>query len=595
MLFVHRLLILRLLILLVCLVFVGRLAFLQLLHGDALRHDSERNRQRWVRIAAPRGLIVDRQQRVLAANVPGHVVWLVPGEVPRTGWDDLTTRLVALGIFPDRATAVDTLEEARRYPSYLPVRLLSGLDIAMISRLEEQQAFLPGIFLRDEPLRSYPEGKRASHLLGYLREIDATELAARRSLGYHGGDPIGKAGLERAFEEELRGADGGQQVEVDVHGRIQRVVQETAPQPGQSVTLTLDLDMQRVAEEALSGHRGAAVALDPRTGDILALASAPSFDLNQMTGRITPEMMQFLRGPDAPELNRATAGQYPPGSVFKIVTAAAVLETQQIQPNEFFFCDGSYHGIRCSKHSGHGSLSFTEAMAQSCNVAFMKMAERAGIEELGQMARRFGLGQPVPILPAIEVATGKNGHAGIVPEVDGVVPGPAWERKKHHRPWELGETLQVGIGQSSLSITPLQGARIIAAIANGGKLVQPRLVQRVGEYPVESGQPEAIGLSAHTVQRIAAGLRAVVAEGTAKSLDPALHIAGKTGTAQNPGGEDHAWFVGYAPREAPKIAVAVLIEHGGHGGATAAPIAQSIIRVALQGPPKVEKPGEKGH
>ena len=591
MLFVHRLLLLRLLLLLACLVFVGRLAFLQLLHGDELRKDSERNRHRWVRIAAPRGLILDRKQRVLAANVPGHVAWLVPSEVPRKGWDELATRLTDVGIFPDRDSAVVALDEARHAPSYLPVRLLSGLDIATISRIEEQQAFFPGVFLRDEPLRSYPEGTRAAHLLGYLREINSEEMLARREQGYHNGDSIGKAGLERALEDELRGVEGGQQVDVDVHGRVQRVLQDVAPQPGQSVTLTLDMDLQRAAEDALNGHRGAVVALDPRNGDILALASAPAFDLNHMTGRISTETMKWLRGPDTPELNRATAGQYPPGSVFKIVTAAAVLEKKLIQPNEFFFCDGSYHGIGCSKRSGHGSLTFTEAMAQSCNVAFMKMAERVGIMGLAHMARRFGLGQATRVLPESETV-GKTTKSGLLPEADGVVPDPQWERTKHHRPWEFGETLQVGIGQSSLAITPLQGARIIAAIANGGQLIHPRLVQRIGEYAVPGEAPDDIGLSADTVQRIAEGLRAVVAEGTAKKLDPELHIAGKTGTAQNPGGEDHAWFVGYAPREDPKIAVAVLIEHGGHGGAVAAPIAQTLIRVALQGPPPVAEKGK---
>ena len=575
MLVVHRLLLLRVILVVVCLIFAGRLAFLQVWHGDSLRKDAERNRHRWIRIAAPRGLVVDRRGHVLATNVPGHTAWLVPGEVPRTGWDDLIARLLMLGVFPDEQTAEDTLEDARRYPSYIPVRLGSDLDIAMVSRLEEQLAFLPGVYLRDEPVRAYPEGKRAAHLLGYLREISADELARRRSQGYHAGDRTGKAGLERAFEEALRGKDGGMQVEVDAHGRVQQVLQTVAAQPGQTLTLTLDQDLQRVAEEALADRHGAAVALDPRTGDILALASAPAIDLRQMTGRITPETMAWLRGPDAPELNRATAGQYPPGSVFKIVTAAAALEEGLVGPNEYFLCTGSYHGIRCSLHTGHGSLSFTEAMAQSCNVAFMKMAERVGVWRLSRMARTFGLGHSVMASPGA-------GAINIMPEAAGLVPDPNWAKKAYHRPWELGETLQMGIGQSSLAITPLQGARIIAAIANGGNLVHPRLVQRIGDMPVENEAPTSLGLRAETIRRIAAGLRAVVAEGTAKTLDPSLRIAGKTGTAQNPGGDDHAWFVGYAPREAPRIAVAVLVEHGGHGGATAAPIAQSIIRAALQ-------------
>lgn len=580
--FYYRLSIFRIVLLAVFLVFVGRLAYLQLFHGSELRKDSENNHLRLVRTPAPRGLILDRRGRVLATSVPGWAAWLVPGEVPRKTWPLMLRRLTRLGIYPDQATAESALEEYRHYPGYLPVRLASGMTIEAVSRLEEEMAFLPGVYLREEPVRYYPHKALASHLIGYQREIDAVELAALRGQHYRLGDYLGKTGIERAFEEALRGIEGGERVEVNAYGRVLRTLHTEPAQPGQSITLTIELDVQRAAERAIMHHRGAAVALDPTTGEVLALVSAPGYDLNAMSGKISPTLLAFLRGASRPEMNRVTNGTYPPGSVFKIITAAAALERGKVGQNEYFTCEGAYHGIHCWQHSGHGAVSLTEAIAQSCNVAFMKMAERVGIWAMANTAREFELGKPVGLSPRVKALL--PGEAlGILPEKRGTVPDPNWARRYLHTDWKLGDTLQVGIGQSSLAITPLQSARIIAAIANGGKLVHPSLVKSVGARQFTAEPPTPLALKPETLRRVARGLRAVVGEGTARSLDPALRIAGKTGTAQNPGGADHAWFVGYAPREAPKIAVAVLIEHGGHGGAVAAPIAEAIIRVALQG------------
>jgi len=571
----------RLLLLVIFSVFLGALVYYQVLHGAELRQASEENHLRWVRSPAPRGLILDRNGRMLATNAEALAAWLIPGEVPRKirprageaappGWPELIDELVRLGIYPDHDTADDALGEYRRHPSYLPVRLCSNLDIAMVSRIEEDLAFLPGVYLKPEPVRRYPDGTLAAHLLGYLREIDAKALAEREDAGYRGGDLIGKAGLESSFEEALRGAEGGEQVEVDAHNRVLRTLQTVAPQPGATLTLTLDCNIQRAAEQALAGHMGAVVALDPHTGDILALASAPAYDPNQMSGHISRQMQAWLLGEQRPELNRVTSGLYPPGSVFKIVTAATALEKGLVPEGATFYCDGSYHGIRCWNHAGHGSLNLTEALAQSCNVAFMKMAEKCDIIPLSDMAHRFGLGQTTGLAE--------------LPEKGGVVPNPTWAHQRFHRRWEFGETLQVGIGQSALEITPLQSARIIAAIANGGSLVTPRVVASVGNQSQPERALVPLNLQPETLRRITAGLKAVVGEGTAHHMDAGLHVAGKTGTAQNPRGADHAWFVGFAPTEAPKIAIAVLVEHGGHGGVTAAPIAEKVIRAALEGP-----------
>jgi len=320
----------------------------------------------------------------------------------------------------------------------------------------------------------------------------------------------------------------------------------------------------------LRGHRGAAVVLDPSNGDILAMASAPAYDLNRMSGRISPDYFAWMQRAQV-QMNRAANGTYPPGSVFKIITAITALESGAAQRNTWFYCDGSYNGIHCWQHSGHGSLNFTGALAHSCNVYFMKLAERAGAQKLEKVSRRFGLGESSDIAGLATTASGR------LPDLQGLSA-----RELAARP--LGDTLQMGIGQTTVTITPLQAARIIAAIANRGKLVQPRLVRRVGgkEYPAKL--PTPLNLKAATLNIIAGGLRQVVETGTAKSLDPTLRIAGKTGTAQNPHGEDHAWFVGYAPADHPRVAVAILIENGGHGGAIAAPIAESVIRAALTTP-----------
>jgi len=581
--FFQRLTMLRFILLAACLIFAGRLVFLQLLQGGALREKSEHNRLRWVRVSAPRGQILDRKGREIATNIPGSAAWLVPGEVPRKAWPRVMQRLVELGIYPDPQTAEKALEDFRHFPSYLPMRLASNMNIETVTQLQESLPSLPGVYVRDEPVRSYPDRTLASHLIGYLREIDANELAALRvTKGYRLGDRLGKTGIERAYEETLRGVEGGEEVEVDAIGRVLRRLRTVPPQPGHPVTLTLDRDLQRIAEAGLAKHQGAVVALDPATGEVLALVSTPEYDLNLMSGRITPQMLAWLHGAGKPELNRATCGAYPPGSVFKIVTAVTALETGAITPNTSFYCNGVYHKIHCWQRSGHGTLALTEAVAQSCNVAFMQMAEKAGIQPLADMARRFGLGQPVGLLPQVKPLISADGKlTGIIPEQRGLVPDPNWAENVRLSPWQLGETLQVGIGQSSLNLTPLQAARIIAAIANGGQLVHPWLVKSVGSRPEPVIPPTPLGLKPATIQNVARGLRAVVAEGTAKSLDPSLHIAGKTGTAQNAGG-DHAWFVGYAPVENPKIAVAVLVENGGHGGAVAAPIAEAIIKEALK-------------
>ncbi|MEI7834374.1 MAG: penicillin-binding transpeptidase domain-containing protein, partial [bacterium] len=339
-LFNNRLLLMRVLLLLIFVTFALRLAFLQVWTGKELHDVSTRNHLRWVRFPAPRGMILDRKGRVLATSTESRTAWLVSGEVPRKGWEALYTGLVNAGIFPNVEAARAGLEYTRKHTSYQPQRLMSDLDIAQTTRIEEELPYLPGVYLNTEPTRSYPGGALAAHLIGYLSEIDEKKLAEKRSSGYRAGDRIGKTGIESAFEDILRGQDGGEQLEVDVSGRVLHRYERIEPQPGGNITLTIDLDIQRAAEEGLKGLEGAVVALDPRTGDVLAIASTPAYDLNQMSTRITPEMMELFQQNHAME-NRATSG-YPPGSVFKIITATAALEKNLIPSDASYYCDGSY-------------------------------------------------------------------------------------------------------------------------------------------------------------------------------------------------------------------------------------------------------------
>jgi penicillin-binding protein 2 len=558
---------LRIILLFFLAVFIIRLGWLQLVQGEKLRHDSERNYYRWVSLPAPRGIIYDRKGKPLAYNIQSKSVWLVSGQVPRSkdkkAWRELISNLVKIGIFPDEKTAYDELSDYIKQPNYQPIRLKNDLTIGEVTKLEEEMPYLPGIYVRLEPVRRYTGGSSAAHLLGYLREINAEELAERRDKGYHLKDRVGKAGVEAEYEESLRGQDGRDEVVVDALGRPLEEYKAVPYKEGNTLTLTIDSNVQRAAEAGLKGKKGAAVAINPQTGEILALVSSPSYDLNVMSKRVTPEYYRWMTRTGA-QLNRATAGLYPPGSVFKIITAATALEEGKVNPVTSYYCGGQYYSIHCWKHEGHGILNLNQAIAESCNVYFMHLAEKVQGKRLTNMARNFGLGANIDLLD-------------IMPTSRGMIPNFEKMTDRERRRWPLGNTLQMGIGQSVLTVTPLQSVRVVAAVANGGKLVTPYLVKSIGTNYQPTPKSTDIGLSPRTIQIIASGLKQVTSTGTGKSMDPTLKIAGKTGTAQNRG-DDHAWFAGYAPYDNPNIAVAVIIENGGHGGTVAAPVAQEMIK-----------------
>jgi len=547
---------------------LGRLVQLQVIQGAELQRASEQNRIRRVREAAPRGVITDRAGKVLASNRPSYAVSMLPHPDPAVRREVEETLAPLLGM-----TVTDLEQRTKAGMSTGDTCLVAeDVDRATIARIEEHAPHLPGVSIEVKPVRWYPYAKLACHVLGYVREVDEADLRRLRSRGYLQGDRAGKDGIERLQESRLRGREGGRQVEVDAGGRLVRVLGRVEPSPGRPVALTLDLPTQQAAERGLTGKRGAVVALDPETGEVLALASSPGFDPNWFTRRLDPAHWRYLNSRARPQHDRAINGRYAPGSVFKVVVAAAGLEHGLVTPQSRFTCPGVYRlgrwSFHCWRLQGHGPLSFIQGIAQSCNVVFMTVGRRVGIARLADMARRFGLGRQT----GIELSG----------ESSGLVPDPDWKRERRHQPWYPGDTCQVAIGQGDLLVTPLQAAVEIAVVANGGYRVQPHLVRETGGRAV-SVQREAVGLSAETIAALRTGLEMVVERGTGRSLEGiGVRVAGKTGTAENPHGKPHAWFIGYAPAEQPRIAVAVLVEGGGHGGSVSAPIAGEVIKAALR-------------
>ncbi len=564
---------------------VARLWYLQVARGDELLLASERNRSKLVRRMPPRGQILDSKGRLVAGNRARMVVTVVPDEV-RKSPESLITLAALLGTTVDDLAGTIT---QNRVSAVDPVRVAEDVDMATVTAIEEHRSEMPGVDVGPEPVRFYPDGPLLGHILGQLGQVSREEIEKRKSSLYRPGDYSGKLGVERFYDDLLRGTDGGTNLEVDARGRPRRVLEERRPLPGASITLTIDRDLQRVAYEGLAefardGKPGAAVALDPRTGAVLALASVPSYDPNLFVRKVTSKDWNALnQDPRKPLINRAVGSAYAPGSTFKIVSASGGLETGATDRHTSDFCTGSIKlgrwTKRCHKHSGHGTVYLQSAMAKSCDVYFYHMGQRMGPDRLADFAHRFGLGKKTGIdLPGVELS--------------GTVPSPEWKQKRFHEPWVGGDTVDYAIGQSMLTCTPLQMCNVTAAAANGGTLWRPQLVREIlGEdaagrdVVVQKLKPEKLGttaLSASTSGLIVRSLQSVMEPGgTASALAiPGIKMAGKTGTAQmRYRGQmvNNSWFVAFAPLENPVIAVCVFVERGGHGGDAAGPIARKMI------------------
>ena len=570
---------------------LSRLWVLQVIEGEEKRVLSENNRIRLHRVHATRGAVLDRNGQLVVDSRPSFDATLVPEDS-----HDLAATVENLAHLLNQSSAEtqSILHQAKGRPAFQEVIVKRDVGCDDLMLLETHQLDLPGVNLTITPRRSYPLGSNLAHLLGYVGEIDEKQLAAERR--YRMGDLVGKTGLERGWESYLRGVDGGEQIEVDAVGRKLRVLREVEEVPGNTVTLTVDLQLQAVAEKALGGNDGAIVALDPNTGEILTFVNHPSYDPNAFAHGINPQQWrEWMKDAHHPLTNRAIQGQYPPGSTFKIVMATAALEQGVINPFTRIHCGGGVqfggHYFRCWKKGGHGSVDLHEALVQSCDTFFYQVAQRLGIDTIARYARMFGLGLPTGI--ALE-------H-----EKPGIIPDTAWKKQRFHQPWYAGETLSVAIGQGYVTSTPLQMANVIATIATGTRY-RPHFVKQVttpdGEV-LERAEPERIcelNVRETTLKQVRDGLRDVVMSdrGTGKKARVKnIEVAGKSGTSQVVKlGEvrlkahqmpwhsrDHAWFVAYAPVENPEIAVAAVVEHAdGGGGAVAAPIVHEILEAFFQ-------------
>jgi penicillin-binding protein 2 len=568
----------------------ARLWFLQVERGSEMRLLSENNRIRLVRVPAARGVVYDRNGEILIDNRPSFDVVFVP-EDARDQRRQVLRNLA--GYLGEEET---TLHQAVHAPtikrlSYEGIVLRRDVDWQGVVALESHQLELPGVSLQVGPKRYYPFGPLAAHLLGYVGQVSESELANGAS-GYRSGDLLGKAGLEKAWDTELRGVPGGEQVEVDALGRRMRQLEQVADLPGATLTLTVDRDLQQAADRALGASDGSIVALDPRNGELLAMVSHPAYDPNVFARGIRrAEWRALVQDRKHPLANRAVQGQFPPGSTFKVAVATGALEEGVVTPFTGVTCTGGIpfgnHFFRCWKHGGHGAVNLHRAVVESCDVFFYQVGRRLGVDGIAEYARRLGLGLPTGI---------RLEH-----EKTGTIPDTQWKRQRFNQPWFEGETLSVAIGQGYVTATPLQMANLVATIANGGTRYRPYYVKRVeaadGTLRAEF-QPEVLGearLKKSTLAQIRSAMHDVVMteDGTGKRARVVgIEVAGKTGTSQvvkmggdrtraNRGAEvtrDHAWFIAFAPLEAPEIAIACIVEHaGGGGGAIAAPVVQQVL------------------
>ncbi len=576
-------------------VLIARLFYLQVIIGQELRHQSEINSIRIKSVDAPRGLIYDTKNRLLADNRPAYDLKIIVRDAKPV--EQTISKLARYTGF-DEALLLDRLEKAKGTPTYKPVVLKADIGREALAAIEVNRWNLPGIVVGVSPRREYVFSPSAAHVLGYMGEINTAEQKKEAYRDCKTGDFVGKYGVERACESWLRGQRGGQQVEVNATGQVARVLRTVDAVPGHNVVLSIDHDLQLRGEQLMAGKAGAAVAVDPDSGQILAMVSSPSFEQNAFISGLSHDAWNALiSDPQRPLSNKAIQAEYPPASTYKIIAAAAGLEEGVIDVNSSVYCAGALkfgnRTYRCWKRWGHGDVNVLKALKESCDVYFYKLGQDLGVDRLAWYARAFGLGSPTGV--------------DLDHEAGGLVPTAAWKKRRTGVSWQKGETLSIVIGQGFNLATPLQMAMVASAVGNGGTRYRPKIVKTIRTADgktVYNSAPEVVGrlpVSKATLDLVREGLFEVVNQrhGTAwRSRLKSVVMCGKTGTAQVVGrredsdgdGElepikDHAWFVAYAPREKPRIAVSVIIEHGEHGSSAAAPVAAEMIRFHLFGGP----------
>lgn len=556
---------------------IFRLFYLQVYKQDQYLKASESNRIRQVVLKPTRGLIFDRNGEILVDNYPSYSVNAIPFEVQRS---DTVLQLASLILDMD-VSEMRTIISKTRTGYFTPVRLKRSIDFETLTRIEEYKLDLPGIGFQIDPKRSYPSGVDAPHLFGYLGELTNDDFSSYKDQNVRIGDIVGKKGLEKIYDKEMRGSDGCRFVEVDVLGReIRRLEEkpEILPAPGKNLHLTIDVNLQKYLEMRMDSLRGGAVVVDCSNGEVLALVSKPDYDPQIFSKPMLSQTWNNLvQDEDKPLYDRMVQSLYPPGSTFKVVLVAAALEKKIINPSRTEYCHGFYKFgnkvFDCWKIEGHGKLDLLGAIEQSCNVYFYTLGLEVGLDNWAEFAKIFMFDKPTGIDLMAE-------HCGLVP--DRKYLDECYGKKK----WSRGLILNQSIGQGDVLVTPLQMVRLAMIIGNEGVYHQLHLIRYI-EEPISHDKKwttlstdKISGISSQTYQILKEGMRRVVQaeHGTAKAARVRdVQVAGKTGTAENPHGEPHAWFIGFAPVDEPKIAICVLVENGGSGGGKAAPIAGEIL------------------
>ncbi len=573
-------------------VLVSRLWYLQIQQGDKYRQMADNNRVRYVEVVPPRGNIFDSKGREIVSNRPSFNVVL---SRENSGLNGELLKKMASILGEDVSVLLERIRKMAGSPGHIPIRLAEDIDWDKVAFIENNRLELPGVRIEVVPRRIYHYGNLASHIIGYLGEINERELQASAAGVYRGGDLVGKMGLERLLDKDLRGEKGREYMEVNALGFEQKYLKGIEPLPGDDLRLTINMDLQSVAEDAMAAQdkAGAVVAVEVNSGRLLVAASAPALKLDEFVGGISYKAWQaMLDNPRHPLINKVDQGQYPPASTYKLVTALAGLAAGVITPDTVFYCPGYYRlGNRtyhCWKHAGHGAVNLIQALAQSCDVYFYHVGQLLGVDRLAVYAKKFGFGRK----------TGVEMQG----EKPGLVPTAAWKMRRYKKPWQEGETLTIAIGQGFDLVTPLQLCMMTATIANGGTLYKPSLIESIRDPSgrlIEQFEPHVSGRltgQSANLRIIREGMIEAVnsRHGTGRSARlKGITVAGKTGTAQVVRlrqfkhmkeedvpykYRDHAWFTCFAPAENPEIAVTVLVEHGMHGGSAAAPVARAVLQ-----------------
>jgi len=539
----------------------GFLYYLQIVKAPLYKDLSYRNSIRLLNIPAPRGVIYDRHNKVIAGNEVSFGVFIVPQEA-----EDIDDEIAMLSNILDVQESVLKKNYKRNYYApFAPCELIRGISKREAILVEETKVNIPGVLVKEIPSRIYPYKEAFAHIIGYIGEIGKSELELLKSYGYNVKDLIGKDGIERVSDNSLRGRNGGMQIQIDNRGHQAKILNFKKAVSGRSISLTLDAGFQNLMWNMMKNRKGAAIFMDPHTGEILSMVSSPSYDSNK-------SVASLLNDEDSPLLNRAIMGQYPPGSLFKIIVALAGLESGKLNNETTFTCRGKLDigmdKFSCWNRDGHGDMVMEDAIIESCNVYFYNAGILLGVDRIYEYARQLGFSRPTGI--------------ELFGEMEGLLPSRMWKRMYKKENWYTGDTANLSIGQGYLLATPLQVVRMMACVANGGVLVEPRVLKKIGDNEITSSRKRDLKIKSENLDLIRKSLKGVVEDenGTGfRAWNSLTSVSGKTGSSQaGEGSRSHAWFAGFAPSENPEVSFVIFLEHGGSGGDFPALIAKKAVK-----------------